>query len=374
VAETAPPPVSVSQPLVLEVIDQDDYEGRIAAVETVEVRARVRGHLVKVNFQDGDIVKQDQPLFEIDPRPYQATLDGAKAQAAAAEASLELAKKEYTRSVSLLRSNAASREEVDVWTAKQGVAQAERLKAQAAIEQAQLDLNFTKVLAPIAGKISRTQVTVGNLINASGGETLLTTIVRINPMRVYFDVPERALSEYRQQFRKDYKEGDPEPPVKDLKIPCYVAVEGETGFPHHGLIDFVDNTANPGTGTFQVRGELPNDKRILDAGMRARVRVPVSDPHKPILITERAIGTDQSLRFVYIVNDQKIVERRDVKLGRLHDGLQVVLQGIKPEDWVIVNGIQRVRDGAKVDPKEVEMPGAPAKKKETDTSNPKTKS
>jgi RND family efflux transporter MFP subunit len=273
---------------------------------------------------------------------------------------LELATKEYRRAASLLQSRAASREEVDVWVGKQGVAKGERLKAEAAVEQAQLDLDFTKITAPIRGKASRTQVTVGNLVNGGGGETLLTTIVSVDPMYVYFDVDERALLRYRQHFRKSANEASAEPSVKDLKIPVYVALEGEEGYPHKGVIDFADNRVNPSTGTIQVRGVLPDPKRILDTGMRARVRVPVSDPQKAIMLTERAVGTDQGRKFVYVVNDQNVVERRDVKLGRLSDGLQVVRDGVKPEDWVIVNGIQRVRDGAKVDPKRGPMPGAQA--------------
>jgi RND family efflux transporter MFP subunit len=358
VAETPPPPVSVSKPVVREVVDQDDYEGRIAAVEAVDVQARVRGHLVKVNFQDGQMVKKDELLFEIDPRPYQATFDQAKAQVAAAEASLDLAKKEYTRSASLLRSNAASREEVDVWTGKQAVAQADKLKAQAALEEAQLNLDFTKIMAPIGGRISRPLVTVGNLVNPGGGETLLTNIVSVDPVYVYFDVPERALSGYRQHFRKGEKKGA-ERALKDLRIPVSVGLEGEEGYPHKGEIDFADNRVNPSTGTIQVRGVLPNPDRVMDAGMRARVRIPVSDPRKTLLTTELAVGTDQGRKFVYVVNDQNLVERREVQLGRLSQGLQVVRAGLKPEDWVIVNGIQRVRDGAKVDPKRVSISGAP---------------
>ena len=361
VAETPPPPVTVSQPLVREVIDHDDFDGRIAAVEILNVRARVRGHVVKVNFQDGQMVKEGDMLLEIDPRPYQASLDGAEAQKAAADAALDLAKKEYDRAATLLRSRAASREEVDVWTGKQAVAKADQLKAQAAVEQAKLDLGFTKVAAAINGKTSRALVTKGNLVNPTGDESLLTTITTVDPMYVYFDVDERALAGYRRHFRKAAKEGEPEPPIKDLKIPIHVGVEGEEGFPHTGVIDFTDNKVNASTGTIAVRGVLTNATRVLDAGMRARVRVPVSDPHKAVMVTERAIGTDQGLKFVYVVNDQKVVERRDVKLDRLSDGLQVVREGLKPEDWVIVNGIQRVRDGVTVDPKQVPMPGAPAK-------------
>jgi RND family efflux transporter MFP subunit len=361
VAEPPPAPVSVSQPLVHEVIDFDDYEGRIGAVETLEVRARVRGHLIKVNFQEGEMVKEGDLLFEVDPRPYKASLDAAEAQKAVAEANLELAKKEYARTAQLARTGAASREEVDVWTGKQAVAKAERLKAIAAVEQAQLDLDFTKIVAPISGKASRALVTVGNLVNAGGGETLLTTVTSVDPMYVYFDVDERALLRYREHFRKGRTGSGPEPSLKDLKIPVEVALEGEEGYPHKGVIDFADNHVNPSTGTIQVRGVLPNTKRILDSGMRARLRVPVSDPTKSLMITERAVGTDQGRKFVYVVNDQNVVERRDVKLGRVSDGLQVVQEGVKPEDWVIVNGIQRVRDGAKVEPNRVPMPGAPTR-------------
>jgi RND family efflux transporter MFP subunit len=368
-AETPPPPVTVSQPVAREIIDHDDYEGRIGAVETVEVRARVKGHLTKVGFEAGQIVKPGDLLYEIDERPYKEALEGAQAQLAGADAALDLAKKEYARAVSLLRSNAASREEAEVWLGKQGVAKAERLKALAAVEQTKLDLGFTKIVATLQGKISRTQVSVGNLVNAGGGETLLTTITSIDPMYVYFDVDERALLRYRRQFRKEQAGGGPEPSVKDLKIPVLVALEGEEGYPHKGVLDFADNRVNPGTGTIQVRGVLPNSKGLLDAGMRARVRVPVSDPHKSLLVTERAIGTDQGRKFVYVVNDKNVVERRDVTLDRLSDGLQVVGAGLKPEDWIIVNGIQRVRDGAKVEPKRVPMPGAA-----TEPSNQESKS
>jgi RND family efflux transporter MFP subunit len=357
VTETPPPTVSVSQPVVREVIDYDDYEGRIASPHPVDVQARVKGHLVKVNFQDGQILKKGASMFEIDPRPYQAALDAAKAKQAAAEAALELARKEYNRTASLARTGASSREELEVWTAKQSVAEADRQKALADVEQATLDLDFTKIAAPIDGRTSRTQVTEGNLVNAGGGETLLTTITSVDPMYVYFDVPERALLRYKQHFRKGKGEAIS---VKELQIPITVGLEGEQGYPHKGVIDFSDNRVNPSTGTIQVRGELSNPNGILDAGMRARVRVPVSDPNKSLLITERAIGTDQGLKFIYVVNDQNVAERRDVTLGRLSDGLQVVQDGLKPEDRVIVNGIQRVRDGAKVQPKPVPMPGEPA--------------
>lgn len=358
-AEMPPPPVTVCQPLVRQIIDHDDYEGRIAARETVDVRARVRGHLVKVAFEDGQIVKEKDMLFEIDPRSYKASLDAAEAQKAAAEASLELARKEFARYNQLARTGAGSREELEVWTAKQGVALAERLKALANVEQAQLDLDFTKIVAPIAGKASRALVTTGNLVNGGASETLLTTITSIDPMYVYFDVDERSLLRYKKDNRKG-KEDDAgkQLSIKEMKIPVYVALEGEEGFPHTGQLDFSDNRVNPSTGTIQVRGVLANTDQLLDAGLRARVRVPVSDPYKALMVTERAIGTDQGRKFVYVVNGQDIVERRDVKLDRLVDGMQIIKEGLKPDDWVIVNGIQRVRDGLKVVPRRTSLPGA----------------
>jgi RND family efflux transporter MFP subunit len=369
VAETPPAPVTVSQPIVRDVTEQDDYEGRIGAAESVEVRARVRGHLTKIGFEAGQIVNKGDVLYEIDPRPYKASLDAATAQQKAAQAALQFAKAEYERTRSLVAKNAASREELDVWTAKQVVATGDLLKADAAVEQAQLDMDFTKVTAPISGKISRTLVDVGNLVNAGGGETLLTTIVSIDPMYVYFDVPERSLLRYREIGRKQAKADEPQPSLKDLHIPVYVGLEGEQGYSHKGELDFADNKVNPSTGTIQVRGVLPNAKRNLDAGMRARVRIPVGAPQKSLLITERAVGTDQGRKFVYVVNDQNVVERRDVTLGRQSDGLQVVQEGVKPEDWVIVNGIQRVRDAAKVDPKRAPMPGAPAEQTNQGSKN-----
>src|SRR5262249_1587965 len=224
---------------------------------------------------------------------------------------------------------------------------------------AKLNLDFTKIAAPIAGKASRALVSIGNLVNAGGGETLLTTIVSVDPVYVYFDVDERSLLRYRKQYHSKNSESGVLPPIKDLNIPIKVALEGEAGFPHEGVIDFADNRVNPATGTIQVRGVIANPSRIFDAGMRARIRVPVSDPHKVLMITERAVGTDQGRKFVYIVNGENVVERRDITLGRLNDGLQVVSEGVKPQDWVIVYGIQRVRDTTKVDPKRVAMPGAP---------------
>jgi RND family efflux transporter MFP subunit len=355
IVEAPPPPVTVSQPVVRKLVPHDDYEGRIAAAYRVEVRSRVRGHLTKVNFEAGQMVKEGQLLYEIDPRSYAATLQGAKAVAKAADASLKLAQAEFKREEALASRQATSAREVEVWAAKAAVASGEVLKSKALVEEAQLNVDFTKIAAPISGKISRTQVDVGNLVNAGGGETLLTTIVSIDPMYVNFSVDERSLLRYRELYSKERKE---KTTVKDLKIPVFVALEGQTGYPAKGLIDFVDNRVNSGTGTIAVRGVLSNDDRLLEDGMRARVRVPVGEPQEKILITERALGTDQGNKYVYVVNDKNKVERRDVTVGRVEEGLQVILDGLGPQDWIIVNGIQRVRDGLEVRPAKAEMPGA----------------
>jgi RND family efflux transporter MFP subunit len=342
--------------VVREVTDYDDYEGRIAAVDMVEVRARVRGHLVKVNFHDGQIVKDGDLLYEIDPRTYKASLDAAKAQFASAQASQKLAKSEHERAKKLAAKGAGSKQDEEVWEAKTHTTAADTLKAAAEVDRAQLDFDFTKVSAPITGKISRSQVSVGNLVNTGGGETLLTTITSVDPMYVYFDVDERALLRYRREFEKSKtNEGGPRPPIKELKIPVLVGLEGDEGYPHKGVIDFADNKVNPSTGTIQVRAVLENDKRILDAGMRARVRLPVGKPHKVHIVPESAIGTDQGRKFVYVVNSQDIVERHDVKVGRIIESMQVIEGGLKPDAWVIVNGIQRVRDGIKVVPRHPEQ-------------------
>jgi multidrug efflux pump subunit AcrA (membrane-fusion protein) len=416
VAELPPPPVTVSQPVFREVPIYDDYEGRITAKPIAEIRARVKGHLIAIDFQDGQIVKEGDLLFEIDPRPFQAELEGAEAQKAAAESAYKLAKATVVRDEPLV-GRGVSKQDFDVSVGKLGVSQGDLRKALAAIDRVKLDLEYTRIRAPITGKISRALVDVGNLINAGGGETLLTTITAIDPIYVSFNVDERNLLGYLREHHRDGDKpsdtevkagrtqiaaqamasrafslsgaGAPAWPgaladlrvatidpyslrvgtLKELRIPVEVALDGDKGYPHLGLLDFADNQVNPSTGTILVRGVLPNKKQILGPGMRARVRVPVGQPRKRVMITERAIGTDQTRRFVYVVNEENTVERRDVTLGRLADGLQIIQEGLEPDDWVIVNGIQRVRDGIKVDPKRGPMPGAPAK-----ATNEKSKS
>jgi RND family efflux transporter MFP subunit len=356
VASLPPPQVSVAAPLEREVVDFDEFTGRIAAVEEVEVRARVRGYLLKVNFTEGAEVKQGDVLFEIDPRPFQAELDAAKGQVAQWEAKLARAEADVTRNERLLPKGAASQKDLDTAIAERGEARAAIQSARAQVERAALDVEFAKVTAPISGRVSRANVTKGNLVNAGGADTTpLTTIVSLDPIYVYFDVDERALLQYQQAARKRIGGSERIPTVKEAKIPVYLGLSTESGFPHEGLVDFANNQVNAQTGTIQLRGVFANANRVFTPGLFARVRVPVSDKYQAVLVPDRAIGTDQGQKYLLAVNDKNVVEYRAVKMGRLHDGLRVIEEGLKPGELVIVNGIQRARPGLTVDPQRVEV-------------------
>ena len=349
--EVKAPPivVTVAQPLTREVTDYNQFEGNIAAQSTVEIRARVNGHLVKVAFEDGTKVKAGQLLYEIDSRPYKASLDAALAQKASADADLDLAKKEYLRTANLLRTGASSKEELDVWTAKQLTATAAGKKAQAEIDRAKLDLEFTSIKAPMDGKIGKTLVNAGNLINVGQGDSLLTTLVSTNPMFAYFSIDERTYLDFLRRASRE-KEGKKE--LKELRIPVGLLLDGDTQPSHQGLLDFGDNKVNPTTGTILARATIPNDKNLLQPGMRARVRIASTDPYKALLVNEKILQSDQGIRYLFVVNDTGMVEKRDVKLGTVQEnGTVVVAEGLKEGEWVVVSGIQRVRDGIKVEAK-----------------------
>ena len=356
VAAVPPPEVSVAPPLEREVTDYNEYTGRLAALEEVEVRARVRGYLVKVHFTEGAEVKQGDALFEIDPRPFQAELDAARGQVAQWEAKLTRAEADVARNERLLPKGAASQKDLDTAIAERGEARAAIQSARAAVERAALDLEFTKVTAPISGRVSRAFVTKGNLVNAGGGEaTLLTTIVAVDPIYVYFDIDERALLQYQQAARAQAGESERIPNVREAKIPVQLGLATEAGFPHEGVVDFADNQVDPQMGTIRVRGVLANTNRVFTPGLFARVRVPVGDKYHAVLVPDRAIGTDQGQKYLLAVNDKNVVEYRAVKLGRLHDGLRVIQEGLQPGELVIVSGIQRARPGLTVTPQRTEV-------------------
>ena len=355
-ADTEPPVVTVSQPLEREITDYDQYTGRIEAAETVEVRAQVRGELIKIHFKDGAIVHAGDPLFDLDARTYQAALDVAKAKKRNAEASQQLANTEYQRNVALLATNAASARDVEAWLAKKNIALAEISQANADIARAELDVEFTQIKAPITGRISRALVTKGNLVNTGGGDTLLTTIVSVDPIYVYFDVDEHSLKLYRDRRAKELGEAAKDPPPT---IPVFLSLIGEEDrFARKGEIDFAENKINPATGTIRVRGKFLNKDGKLTPGQFARVLLPKGEKYTGLLVTDSAVGTDQGKKYLLIVNSENKVEYRPVTPVEQDGDLRIFPPGagLKADEWVIVNGVQRVRPGITVKPEQVTMP------------------
>jgi RND family efflux transporter MFP subunit len=349
----APPQVAVSRPVERYVTDHVDFTGRTAAVDSVEVRARVWGYLDKVNFKEGALVKAGDVLFEIDPRTYRTDLQNAEGRLATLEARVDRLNADLTRAKRLVADRAIGREEYDKIFGDRGEAIASRAAAKAAVERARLDLGYTKVIAPVSGRVSRYVVTVGNLIQAGdqNGGTLLTTLVSVDPMYAYFDVDEYVALRVRRLVR----EGKSDSP-RDGGYPVYLGLASEDGHPHQGTIDFADNQVNPKTGTIRLRGVFPNKDQVLLPGLFARVRTPIGRPHKALLVSDRAIDSDQGRKGLYVVNDSNEVVWRPVRVGGLHDGLREITDGLKPGERVIVNGLQQVRQGTTVEPKVVDMP------------------
>jgi RND family efflux transporter MFP subunit len=353
-APPAPVPVTVSYPVEREVTDYADFTARTVAVDSVEVRAHVWGYLEKVNFKEGALVQKGDVLFELDPRPYQAVLNQAKAKVTQDEAQLAYDEAEYQRNLNLVRTGAVSRSDLDKTAAARGVDAANIAADKALVASRELDLQYTKVTAPISGRVSRYVVTVGNLIQSGdqGGGTLLTTIVSVDPMYAYFDVDEHTVLRVRRLIREGKAKS-----ARDGELPVWLGLANEDGHPHRGTINFVDNQVNPKTGTLRLRGVFPNKDEALSPGYFARVRVPIGFPHQALLVSDRAVDTDQGQKIVYVVNETHEVVSRPVRLGALHDGLREVTDGLKPGEWVIVNGLQQVRPGVTAEPKLVDMPG-----------------
>jgi membrane fusion protein, multidrug efflux system len=349
-----PTQVIVSYPVEREVTDYADYTGRTAAVDSVEVRAHVWGYLEKVNFKEGALVKKGDILFELDARPYEALLEQAKAKVKQDEAQLAFDEAEYQRTLRLAPSGAVTKSDLDKTAAARGVDLANITADKAAVAARQLDVDYTKVVAPVSGRASRYIVNVGNLIQAGdqGGGTLLTTIVSVDPMYVYFDSDEYTVLRVRQLIREGKL-----PSARDVDRPVSMGLAHEDGFPHEGALNFVDNQVNPKTGTLRLRGTFPNKDEQLAPGYFARVRIPISPPHKAVLVNDRALDSDQGQKIVYVVDNDNKVSIRPVRTGALHDGLREVTEGLKPGERVVVTGLQQVRPGATVQPTLVDMPG-----------------
>jgi multidrug efflux system membrane fusion protein len=348
-----PPSVPVCTPLLRQVVDTAEFAARTAAVESVKVRARVWGHLGKFQFTEGAEVKKGDLLFQIDRRPYQVAVDRAAAELERANTRHERMATDAARARTLGTSRAISREDLDRVASDLAEARHAADSAKAALEAAKLDLLYTEVRAPISGQVGRAMVTEGNLISSAEG-AVLTTIVSVDPVHVFFDVDDLASASVRQLFQTRKAGGPP--------IPVALGLVNEQGFPHTGEVDFVDNQVDAGTGTLKVRGVFRNPRRVLTPGLFGRVRVPLGSPRRAMLVTDRAVDTDQGQKILFVVGKDDMIERRPVVLGEMHDGLREIVSGVTATDRVVVGAIQRVRPGAPVVPKDVEMPSAQDKR------------
>lgn len=386
--QTPPTSVTVAKPIVLPIVEWDQYTGRLDAIDSVEIRSRVSGYLQSTHFNEGQMVNAGDLLAIIDPRPFEAELSAAKsgiqesnarlaesrsmlrqaqAEQSDADAKLTLANSRVDRTRNLVRSRAMSEEELDIRrseqlqataaveaanaqieTANAGIATAIAAieSAKANVESAQLNVQYTQIRAPIDGRISRRMVTQGNLI--SGGSalsTLLTTIVSTNPIHCYFDANEQAFLKYVRLSREGKRESS-----RDVKNPVYMRLIDENGFPHLGHMDFVDNRIDPNTGTMRGRAIFPNDDNTLTPGLFAEVRLPGSGRYDAVLIPDSAVGSDQSEKFVYVVNAENQIVRKPVQLGPIVKGLRVIRSGIDGSESVVTRGLQRIFPGSNVDP------------------------
>ncbi len=346
--QSAPPPpqVTVAPVEQQEIVEWDEFTGRTEPVESVEVRPRVSGHIQEVRFQSGQLVKKGDVLFAIDNRWHKAEFDRREAEYQQAKVRLENTEREAKRTTQLLANNAISTEEGDARVARFNEAKAGLQAAQAARDSAKLDLEYTEIRAPIDGRVSRELKTVGNYVNGvAGGATLLTTIVSVDPIYVYADMDENSLLKFNAlaQSRKLASNGEG-------KVPVELQLGDEDGFPHRGYIESLDNRVDAGTGSILLRAVFPNESGRIVPGLFARIRVPLSERYEALLIDERAIGTDQSQKFVLTVSSTNTVVYRPVKLGPTLEGKRIIRSGVSAGEQIVVTGLQKVRPGMAVVP------------------------
>ncbi len=339
-AETAapPPPQVTAAPVLIKPVSQwDDFSGRVEAVQSVELRPRVSGYIDKVNYTEGEEVKKGDVLFTIDARSYQAEYDRARAELTRARTQASLARSESDRAKKLSDQQAISTETWEQRRAAADQSGAAVQAAQAALDAAALNLEFTKVRAPINGRAGRAMVTAGNLVTAGDSASVLTTLVSLDTVHVYFDADEGTFLRYAQMARKGER-----PSERDSELPVKVGLSGEEGYPHTGKVDFLDNQVTRSTGTIRVRALLDNADRAFTPGLFARVQLLGSGQFEAMLIDEKAVLTDQDRKYVYVVDDKNTAQRRDIVLGRGAEGLRIVQQGLKAGDRVIIDGVQKV--------------------------------
>ncbi len=349
VVEMPPPEVTVTTPVEMEIVEYLEFTGRAEPIEEVEIRAQVTGYLMDVKFEEGEDVKAGDLLFEIDPRPYEAAVKAAEADLARAEAELEKASADAERDRLAFEKEAVSAQERDMSAAMEAIATAEVAAAKAALENAQLDVEFTTIKAPVGGRVGRALITKGNLISQSQLDSALTTVVSVTPMDVYFDIDGKSLNAIK---KKRMREQDPKlrrSSVREAEVEVLIQI-GEDS--RQGLLDFADNNMDSDTDTLRLRARFGNEDEFLHPGMYVpQVRLPIGKPLPRLLVPERAIGTDQGQRYVLVVNDDDSTERRNVSLGKRHTGgLRIIADGLESGERVIVEGIQRVRPPAAVSP------------------------
>jgi len=333
-----PPAVAVAPAVMRAVRDLEEFTGRLEAPQSVEIKPRIGGMIEQVHFKDGAVVKAGDPLFTIDPRPYQAEVARSEAQLAAAETAADLARSELARAQKLIDAKAVSRQEFDQLNSAARTAEANIRVAKAALRVSRLNVEYTSVRAPIAGRMSRANITVGNLVD---DKTTLTTLVSTDRVYAYFDGSEQTYLRLRG--------AGPD------QLRVRMALANESGFPHTGRVDFIDNRLNPQTGAIRMRGVFDNAKGEFVPGLFARMQLSGENTHDAVLTPERAIGTDQSKKFVLVASPNNTAEFREVRLGALYDGMRVVESGLKPGELVIVNGLQRVRPGAPLTPEKMDI-------------------
>lgn len=348
----APPPVNVkiAQALSRETTEWDEYTGHVEAVNAVDIRARVGGYLDKVNFVAGAKVKKGDLLFQIDPKPLKAQLNYAVAELERAKTKRELAKNDLSRAENLFKAKAISAEEYDMRDKGLREAAAAVESAAANVNTAKLNLEYTEIRAPIDGRVGRELITAGNLVNAD--TTLLTNIVSTDPVYVYVDADEHSVLKYRRHAQQHGKGS------ADLTgTPVALAVADESDFPHQGQLDYIAPREDAGTGTLTLRGIFPNPDELLSPGFFARLRVQASASYPALLLPDRAIATDQAQRFVWVINQDNQAEYRQVTPGSRIGDMRVIRSGLQAGDWVVVEGLQKLKPGAKVNPERISLAG-----------------
>lgn len=336
-----PPVVQVALPVMKKISDHADFIGQTEAVNTVEIRARVTGYIDGVDFDDGAEVEKGALLFEIDPRSYQAELEQAEGQLAQAAARLKRLNSDFQRAEVVNAARAITREQFDLLSGDRAEAEAVVQAAAASRDIARINLGYTKVRAPIRGRIGRASADPGSLVKAD--ETILGAIVSLDPMFVYFDLDARTMLRIRRLTGEGMVNSSEEP------APIWIGLADEDGYPHQGHINFEENTLDPSTGTLRVRGVFSNRDRLFSPGLFVRVRITIGEPYDAMLVPEQALGTDRERRYVYVVNDDHEVAYRRVEVGRSLGAMRVVTSGLSTGEKIVVSGLQRIQPGAKVD-------------------------